>query len=125
MHVLLLEPDKNLSESYIEVFRSNGHTISWAKTAQGAVLEADEKQPDVVVLELQIARHNGIEFLYEFVSYPEWQSIPVVILTVLLISEVKKMTVLRDQLSVVKVLSKTHTDLKNLVAQAEEAASQA
>ena len=77
------------------------------------------------MLELQIARHNGIEFLYEFVSYPEWQSIPVVILTVLPISEVKKMTVLRDQLSVVKVLSKTHTDLKNLVAQAEEAASQA
>ena len=33
--------------------------------------------PDMVILEPQLAEHGGVEFLYEFRSYPEWDHIPV------------------------------------------------
>jgi two-component system OmpR family response regulator len=47
--------------------------------AQTAIAAADKQLPDVVVMELVLPAHNGIEFLYEFRSYPEWASIPVVL----------------------------------------------
>ena len=114
MNVLLLEPDKILAENYIRALTDRGHSVAWSKTAQDAISRADETCPDVVVLELQIARHNGIEFLYEFISYSEWQHIPVIILTNLSVDKVKRFKMLREELNVVEILSKTHTTIVEL-----------
>jgi DNA-binding response OmpR family regulator len=80
-HILLVEPDKKLASVYVNLFESMDCTVSWAAHAQDAVSLADENRPDLVILELQLAGHNGIEFLYEFRSYVEWQNVPVVLLT--------------------------------------------
>jgi DNA-binding response OmpR family regulator len=58
-----------------------GHTVNLAYDAQAAINLADKTIPDLLVLELQLIEHNGIELLYEFRSYPEWQLIPVLIHT--------------------------------------------
>src|ERR1700741_3726207 len=81
MNVLLIEPDKKLGGVYKAALEQAGHAVEMVAHAQDAVHTADEQKPDVVVLELQLAKHNGIEFLYEFRSYSEWQNIPVVLLT--------------------------------------------
>jgi len=71
--------------------------------AQAAVHAADERQPDVVVIELQLPAHNGVEFLHEFRSYPEWQWIPVVVNTVLHPARVQATRqILQDELGVVE-----------------------
>jgi CheY-like chemotaxis protein len=44
-------------------------------------MAADDINPDVVILELQLVQHSGAEFLYEFRSYPDWQNVPVIIYT--------------------------------------------
>lgn len=44
-------------------------------------MAADTARPDAVIMELQLTGHNGLEFLHEFRSYPEWQDIPIVLLT--------------------------------------------
>lgn len=93
---------------------SAGHSVAHAKTAQQAVFLADEHKPDVVVLEPQMARHNGIEFLYEFKSYPEWQRIPVILLTRQRVDVLEKMSVLGKELSVVQVLAKSDTTTTRL-----------
>jgi len=64
---------------YRQAFQSQGHTVMMCASAQSAIFGADERLPDVVVLELQLIGHSGIEFLYEFRSYAEWQAIPVVV----------------------------------------------
>lgn len=76
--VLLVEPDVVLAASYQKALMHAGHSVHIAHSAQNAVAVADQYTPDIIVMELQLSGHSGIEFLYEFRSYPEWQTIPVV-----------------------------------------------
>jgi CheY-like chemotaxis protein len=78
-HVLVVEPDSALAATYAEALRYGGHTVQLATSAQGAIHAADDRTPQLVLLELQLPAHNGIAFLYEFRSYPEWRAIPVII----------------------------------------------
>lgn len=78
---MLIEPDRKLAHSYRDFLRSRGYRVTHVLHAQDAIFAADRDRPDVVVLEVQLAGHNGIEFLHEFRSYHEWRNIPVVILS--------------------------------------------
>lgn len=114
--VLLIEPDKILAETYKAALLHANFTVSTARDAQSAIHEVDTNIPDVIVLELQLATHNGVEFLYELRSYPEWQNIPVVILSQ--ISELeagidKKMT---KKLGIRHYRYKPQTSLKKLIS---------
>lgn len=77
--ILLIEPDSALAKVYLQALRQAGYETQRAASAQEAIYCADEVLPDVVVLEVQLAAHSGVEFLYEFRSYPEWRHIPVII----------------------------------------------
>lgn len=79
MHILLIEPDKLLAATYRQALERAGHKVAVAHDAQAAINVADASLPELVILELQLIEHNGIEFLYEFRSYPEWQTIPVIV----------------------------------------------
>jgi DNA-binding response OmpR family regulator len=81
MKVLLIEPNQSLGNTYRRAFETSGHTVAWRRTAQTAITAADQTRPDVVVLELELVGHSGIEFLYEFRSYADWQTIPVIVNT--------------------------------------------
>lgn len=81
MRVLIVEPDRILAELYRQALAGEGYDISVAATAQAAVFAADAHRPDVVLLEMQLVGHSGIEFMYELRSYTEWQHIPVVVLS--------------------------------------------
>ncbi len=78
-NILLIEPDKVLAEIYAAVLAADKHDVVTKATAQAAITAADHAKPDLVILELQLVEHSGIEFLYEFRSYLEWQAIPVLI----------------------------------------------
>ena len=77
--ILLIEPDKTLSKVTSEYLVSKGMDVMIAEGAQEAVNIADQNEPDLVILEIQLKRHNGIDFIHEFRSYPEWHGIPIVI----------------------------------------------
>lgn len=80
-HLLLIEPDLHLGEIYTQALEAAGHQVSYAPGAQAAIKLADSRLPDMVIMELELATHNGVEFLYEFRSYPDWQNIPVIVLS--------------------------------------------
>lgn len=80
--ILLIEPNRVLAKTYIMALEAAGHQVRHYARGQTAMEAADKTSPDLVIVELQIPRHNGLEFLYEFRSYPEWQDIPVIVLTV-------------------------------------------
>lgn len=96
MHILLIEPDLVLASSYQRALENAEYQVSHAPSAQAAIYAADAQRPDVVVLELQMAVHNGIAFLHEFRSYPEWQEIPVVLHTY---AHPQRHAEIRDQLA--------------------------
>ena len=114
MHVLVVEPDKVLSRVYAAALKRDGHSTAQAATAQLAVQAADTKQPDVIVLNIDMPRHNGLEFLYEFKSYPEWQHIPVILLVARINHDMGESSVLREQLGVRATLVETQTDAATL-----------
>lgn len=120
-HVLIVEPDRLLANTYAETFRSAGYKSTIATTAQAAIHAADATKPDLVVLELQLVSHSGIEFLYEFRSYPDWQDIPVIVLTNVPPVEFSATgTLLQRELGVVHYFYKPRTTLAELLQIATE-----
>lgn len=113
MQILLIEPDKLLAASYEKALRSAGHAVATATSAQQAIHFADQQKPDVVVLEMELPRHNGVEFLYEFRSYYEWLDVPVIVHSFVPATELVKSATLKD-LGVVKLLYKPATSLAQL-----------
>lgn len=116
MKIILLEPDKVLADTYRQVLISAGHKVVMCATAQAAIFAADELKPDVVVLELQLTGHSGIEFLYEFRSYDDWTAVPAVVLTNVPAGEFDgSWELLRDQLGVTAYHYKPMTSLRTLL----------
>ncbi len=114
-HVLLIEPDRVLADTYRLGFEANGHSVVMCAGAQAAIFAADEKTPDIVVIELQLIGHSGVEFLYEFRSYAEWQDVPVLIHTQVPSSEFTgSWGMLSSQLGVNGYLYKPSTTFKEL-----------
>jgi len=119
--ILLIEPDRLLAESYVQALRSAGHKVNAASGAQAAIMAADAVQPDLVILELQLVEHSGIEFLYEFRSYPDWQDVPVLIHTHVPSAEFNdSWKLLKEELGVRDYLYKPHTSLRRLTASVSE-----
>lgn len=115
--ILLIEPDKLLADTYVEALRSAGHEVNAAGSAQAAILAADAIEPDLVIMEIQLVEHSGIEFLYEFRSYPEWQGIPVLLQTNVPRAEfADSWQLLNQELGVRDYLYKPRTSLKQLIA---------
>lgn len=119
--ILMIEPDALLATTYRLACEHFGHTMRQAVTAQDGVFEVDERQPDIIVVELQLVAHSGIEFLYELRSYSEWQHIPALIHSVIPPSEFEDSArLLRDILGVAQYLYKPHTSLPSFLRTIDE-----
>jgi CheY-like chemotaxis protein len=117
-HILLIEPNPVLAATYSATLRYAGYSVAAAHGAQAAIDSADHLRPDAVVLELQLPRHGGVEFLYEFRSYGEWANIPVVIQSGINPQRLAAVQgTLRDDLGVAACLYKPQTTLQQLLRQ--------
>ncbi|MGH7141904.1 MAG: response regulator transcription factor [Candidatus Saccharimonadales bacterium] len=119
--ILLIEPDKILAEIYRDALESAGYKVSVCFSAQSAILSADEIKPSLVIMELQLVGHSGIEFLYEFRSYIDWQNIPVIALTTVPANEfADSQRLLMDELNIAMYLYKPQTSLKKILRVTDE-----
>lgn len=115
--VLIIEPDKILANVYEQALIHAGHEVVVAYDAQGAINAADNKKPDLVIMEIQLMGHNGIEFLYEFRSYPEWSNIPVIVNSLIQGDEFLSNNTLYKNLNVRSFLYKPRTSLRQLLSE--------
>ncbi|HEX7368327.1 MAG TPA: hypothetical protein VF261_01570, partial [Candidatus Saccharimonadales bacterium] len=84
----------------------------------------DAAAPDLVILEMQLVSHSGVEFLYEFRSYPEWQRVPVLVHSVVPPGEFQgSRQLLCEHLGVERYLYKPRTSLAKLLRTVDEFAS--
>lgn len=118
----MLEPDSVLASTYRQVLEAAGHTVRRSVSAQDSIFQVDERQPDVILVELQLVAHSGIEFLYELRSYGEWLDIPVLIHSSIPPTEfADSATLLRDHLRVKEYLYKPQTSLQRLLREVRDA----
>lgn len=54
-------------------------SVRCSENAESAIQLIDEQKPKIIVLEIQIAKHSGVEFLHEFRSYEDWLNVPILI----------------------------------------------
>lgn len=116
MKIILLEPDKVLADTYRQALIHAGHKVTMCATAQAAIFAAEDLSPDMVIVELQLTAHSGIEFLYEFRSYDDWVTVPVIVLSNVPAGEFNgSWDMLREQLGVRAYHYKPVTSLQALL----------
>ena len=113
--ILLIEPDSVLAQVCQQAFERKGWSAIWAPQAQAAIGAADLQTPDAIVMELQLSGHSGIEFLYEFRSYPEWRHVPVIIHSLVPPTEFSDLSLLSHELGIEAYYYKPVTKITQLV----------
>ena len=118
-HILIIEPDVRLAGSYAAALLASGHSVVCRTTAQDGIIAADVAAPDLVILELQLVAHGGIEFLYEFRSYADWRAVPVIVASHVPPAELAGSSeLLESGLGVRRFLYKPYMTLEQLVSAA-------
>ena len=112
--VLIIEPDATLARLYQSALETAGHKVGRANNAQEALFAIEESKPDTVILEIDMPNHNGLEFLYEFSSYSDWDGINIIIHSTLRPSLFERMKVSWRALGVSEYLYKPETSLAAL-----------
>ncbi len=115
-NILFIEPDRILAETYYQALTHYGYDVIVTPSAQTAIMIADQFKPDLIVLELQLIEHSGIEFLYELRSYVDWQKLPVIIQTQVPPGEfANNWRLLKQELGIADYLYKPNTSLHQLI----------
>lgn len=112
--IILIEPDVLLAGVYAAALRGEGFEVRHATHAEDAIRIADALKPDLVITELQLAAHNGVEFLYEFRTYGDWLRIPIMVLSSVHPHAVGVTPQLMQTLGIKQYLYKPSTNLKVL-----------
>lgn len=82
VRILFVEDDKWLSEMYVSALRRiTGIEVFVADSADSALSRLDETSVDLIVLDMYLGEHNGVEFLHEILSYDDTNKVPVMILS--------------------------------------------
>lgn len=118
--LLIIEPDSILAAQYTDFF-ADDYEVRTVGTAQAAILAADKKSPDLVIVEPLLAGHSGIEFLYEFRSYAEWQHVPVIITSRVRGDALGISGAVRKQCGIAAVCYKPETGLHKLAHEVKKA----
>src|SRR3982750_184304 len=98
--VLLIETDRPIATNLQKFLQKAGHDVEWQVDPQLAMDSADMRQPDVVILDLLLAGRSGVEFLYEFRSYPDWQRLPVIVFSNISAGELGSTAIGFDELNI-------------------------
>lgn len=114
MKILLIEPDRHLAETLTLALQQDEYEIRVATDAQSGLDALDTFGPELVILELQLGKHNGIEFLYEQHSHVDWKNVPVIIHTFNQNAKDPQFQKAWKELGVKHILYKPHTSLAQL-----------
>jgi signal transduction histidine kinase/CheY-like chemotaxis protein len=80
-HALLVDDDDVVRRSVRQALEPIGWQVTEAENGQVAVEAITAARPDVIILDLMMPKMDGFEFLDALRGRPDWQGIPVVIIT--------------------------------------------
>lgn len=114
--VLLVEDDAWLSELYGKALeRMEKIDVLYANSASSALKILDKGSVDLLILDIFLDRHNGIELLHELSSYNDTRSTPVIILSAVSEHDFEMPIDRWEQYGVVKYLYKPSTKPADLI----------
>jgi CheY-like chemotaxis protein len=78
---LLVDDDEVVRRNVRQALEPIGWKVTEAENGQVAVEALTATRPDVIILDLMMPKMDGFEFLDELRGQPDWQDIPVVVIT--------------------------------------------
>jgi len=79
--VLLVDDDELVRRSVRQALEPLGWEVTEAENGRLAVDSLTAGQPDMIILDLMMPRMDGFEFMDQLRGRPDWQDIPVVVIT--------------------------------------------
>ncbi len=115
MQILIIDSDKTTTDLLSKEFKSLDYSYVCIDSASKAIKFADKNKPDAVITELTLPGHSGTEFIYEFRTYKDWSSVPIIIFSSVSLS--KRVTDSRDWklLNIYNYLQKSKNSIKEVV----------
>lgn len=80
-HVLIVEDEEFLVRALKDNLNSEGSTVSVAMDGEAVFDEVKKRKPALILLDLLLPKKNGFDVLKELKASPEWQLIPVIVLS--------------------------------------------
>jgi CheY-like chemotaxis protein len=111
--IFVVEDDRGWESYYRRILK--GAELAFFHDGVAAILEMDERRPDVVVLDILLVGPTGFAVLNEMRSYPELAAVPVAV-----ISSVSMKEEMAKQYGVVAVYDKGKLMPADVVALAKE-----
>jgi len=83
IHVLVVDDDRDLRETLVELLEERGYQVSEAGDGAQAlhVLEAGATKPSLILLDLTMPGMDGVAFRTEQLKNPDLATIPVLVFT--------------------------------------------
>lgn len=85
--ILVIDDEPDNFDVIDALLEREGYQLHYIANAQHAFEFVASCQPDVILLDVMMPNMNGIEFCQRFKANPEWQSIPVLMVTALTAKE--------------------------------------
>jgi signal transduction histidine kinase/CheY-like chemotaxis protein len=79
--VLLVEDDAPTREMMCRTLQKDGLEVVEAENGEMALARVADQRPDLILLDLMMPVMDGFQFASELRKHPEWQNIPVVVVT--------------------------------------------
>ena len=80
-HILVVEDEDALSTLLQYNLEKEGYAVRLAADGEDALVQVDERLPDLIVLDWMLPRISGIEVCRRLRSKPETRNVPIVMLT--------------------------------------------
>jgi len=110
--ILVIEPGSSERSTMIEALAE--YEVLVVASAGDAIGAANDTDVDLVIMELSLGGHSGMEFLYEFRTYEDWQNIPIIIYSGLRVDDEVLKSRTWQQLNIAGYLYKPASSLERL-----------
>lgn len=115
--ILLIEDDPWLSDLYRDILLDQPNCLVKTAGSAGVALNIlEDPSIDLIVLDMFLPDHNGVEFLHELMSYSDTNSKPVIILSSVFPHDLKLNQERWNHYGVRQYLYKPDTKPQDLVA---------
>lgn len=79
--IMVVDDEASSREIVTRALRPLGHEIAAVHDGEAALWELEHLKPDLLIVDLQMPRMGGWEFIEQLRHTPEWRNIPVLVLS--------------------------------------------
>ena len=80
-HILVAEDEEFLATAVKDNLEAEGCTVEAAPNGEEAIAKLKKQKPDLILLDLLMPKKDGFYVLEELEKNPEWNAIPVIVLS--------------------------------------------